>query len=246
MNEELKDEHCGHSSFIPHPSSFVFLLLPGMHGSGELFEAFIRATPGDVVPIVIPLPQLSSYDTLLEEVRLHVPRSGSFFILGESFSGPLALRIASEIPGRVSGLILCNSFLAAPRSSLLRFLPWSLIMAIPPPESVIRRFLVGEHASSATVSAVQAAIAGTPSQVLASRMHSVFTLSATQILKSMRVPILCLRGTEDRLVPIGAVETIQRVAPHVQRTDIRAPHLLLQVAANEAWEAVQWFIEQRA
>ena len=58
-------------------------------------------------------------DALLEDVRRQVPSNGAFFVLGESFSGPLALRIASENSERVAGLVLCNSFVSSPRNAAL-------------------------------------------------------------------------------------------------------------------------------
>src|SRR5258708_28834828 len=215
-----------------------------MDGTRVLLESFARLAPRELLPVIVPLAQLGSYDELLPDVRKQVPADGAFFLLGESFSGPLALRLASEYSDRVSGLILCNTFVTPPRSPTLRLLPWSLITALPLPRWFIRRFLVGRSAPSSIVSAVQAAVAMTPSPVLAARMRAIFSLSPIALLRTTTVPILPLHATQASLAPPSVAEMIRSNAPHASRADIRPPHLLLQTAPEEAWEAIRQFVRR--
>ena len=216
------------------------LLLPGMHGSGDLFDPFIREAPPGLRPIVVSLPQRASYDDLMQSVRPFVPNE-PFIVLGESYSGPLALRLGTERGVPALAIVLCNSFIAAPRPPLLRVLPWTLLFRAPPPAAVVRRLLAGRDASPALVSAIRAAVAKTPAHLLAARMRAVLELNES-IFDTVTVPLLYLRGTEDVIVPDSAMKRIERVAPRMVRKEIAAPHLLLQTAPKEAWRAITEFL----
>jgi hypothetical protein len=51
-------------------------------------------------------------------VRAALPTRGRFVLLAESFSGPLAIRIAADPPSALVGLILCVTFARNPYPSL--------------------------------------------------------------------------------------------------------------------------------
>ena len=57
------------------------------------------------------------YDELEVLVRAALPTGQRYFLLGESFSGPLAIRIAANPPAGLAGVILCGTFAKNP-------LPW--------------------------------------------------------------------------------------------------------------------------
>ena len=69
-------------------------MLPGMDGSGDLFHEFAAIAPFSITPLITGLPSIGPYDDLLNELALTLPESGKFAILAESFSGPLAIRLA--------------------------------------------------------------------------------------------------------------------------------------------------------
>ena len=76
------------------------VLLPGLDGTGKLFAEFLEAldlgSSAQVVPYPPDIPL--GYDELETLVRAALPAHGPFIILGESFSGPLAIRIAARPP----------------------------------------------------------------------------------------------------------------------------------------------------
>lgn len=76
------------------------ILMPGMDGTGELFAPLIGALGSSIESIVVryPTDQPLTYSELFPQVRAALPRSGPFVLLGESFSGPLALMLAAEAP----------------------------------------------------------------------------------------------------------------------------------------------------
>lgn len=214
------------------------VLLPGLHGTGDLFAPFVQCAPPHLRPVVIPLPLFAEYDELLQAIRAQLPAE-PFAILGESFSGPLAISIARAMPERVVAVILSASFVSPPISGLLRFVPWRFLFVFESPRWVVRWFFAGRKASRELVDAVRGAIRKTPRRVLAARMRAVFSLRP---LAPISVPLLYLSGTRDVLVRFRE-RAFERVAPHVERKRIAAPHLVLQAAPREAWAAIAAFLD---
>jgi pimeloyl-[acyl-carrier protein] methyl ester esterase len=214
------------------------VLLPGMDGAGELFAAFVRSAPTEFEPIVIPLPDSGSYEELLEAIRGALPPVGRFIVLGESFSGPLALRVARDAGSRVSGVVLCNSFISPPRAMLLKAIPWPLIFRLRPPRMAVRWLFAGWDAPPELVADVQAAMAKTWARVLAARIRMILRLDDAALLQSIAAPVLYLRGTRDALLPERVSAATRAAAPRTLIKDIAAPHLLLQRAPEEAWKAI--------
>jgi pimeloyl-ACP methyl ester carboxylesterase len=95
------------------------VLLPGLHGTGHLFADFARECPSAFVPRVIEYPcdRFLDYRELLPFVRDRLPQDSDFVILGESFSGPLAVMLAAGRPRRLRAVVLVATFvvrIAAP------------------------------------------------------------------------------------------------------------------------------------
>ena len=97
------------------------VLLPGMDGTGILFEPFLESLPESISPIVVTYPcdMPLSYAELLQVIEAKLPSAEPFIVLGESFSGPLALRIAASCPPGLKGLVLSASFARNP----IRYFP---------------------------------------------------------------------------------------------------------------------------
>jgi pimeloyl-ACP methyl ester carboxylesterase len=219
----------------------TMLLLPGMDGTGELFERFIAAAPPGFRLLPIRFPEKSSYDELETALIGNLP-DGPFTIVAESFSGPLGIRLAARAPERVQSLILSNSCARAPRSPLYAALPWSMLFRFLPPKWVIRVFLLGRFTNSESLRAVRKAAAEISPRVMAQRIRETLRVDDLPVLRALRLPIPYLRGREDRLVFDRSVEEMQRANPAVLRRDLAAPHLLLQTVAEEAWSHIEAFI----
>lgn len=89
--------------------TLILVLLPGLDGTGILFEPVLRELPPEIVPHVVPLPNRfpMDYDALASFVASRLPGTGRYILLGESFSGPLSLMIAAARPAGLQGVILC-------------------------------------------------------------------------------------------------------------------------------------------
>src|SRR2546429_59271 len=77
-------------------------------------------------------------------------------------------------------------------------------------------------------------VAIVPAKPSRNRLEAVADCDVRAALSSVRVPILCLVGTHDRLIPGAAARLIQKHAPAATLTEIDAPHCLLQCAPRPA------------
>lgn len=106
-------------------SRMSLLLLPGMDGTGRLFGPFLDLLPGWVAPgrISYPTDVPLAYPDLEEIIERVLPSEGNFAILAESYSGPIAVRIAAKNPRGLRALILVGTFVTTPRRLTLAWQP---------------------------------------------------------------------------------------------------------------------------
>ena len=227
----------------------TLLLLPGMDGTGELFAEFVRSLPGWIEPrlVVYPRDRKLSYDQLLPIVASAVPANKTFVVLAESFSTPLAVRLAAEKPNGLLALVLCAGFVSPPSRGVLRrvaIILAPLLIAFRLPESICQHFLVGDSAPKSLVDGVRATISSVSVGVLAHRLRSVLSCTGKRELCAVSIPLLYLLGLEDRLVHRFSFDEIQQAKPDARLASVEAPHLILQAKPREASEVVIRFLQQ--
>jgi pimeloyl-ACP methyl ester carboxylesterase len=222
------------------------VLLPGFDGTGDLFEPFVDALPAGVAVTVVRYgASVTSYAQCLDIARQHLPPAEPYILLGESFSGPVAISIAATDPPGLRGVVLAGSFMSSPS----RMLTWlSPLIGLMPthgaPEWITDFLLLGRFATPAWRKRVADAMAHISPTIARMRLREIALTSASDDLKRIGVPLLYLRGTRDRLVRGACAEQIVRLLPHAQIVDIDAPHLMLQCAPRESVAALLNFVRQ--
>jgi pimeloyl-[acyl-carrier protein] methyl ester esterase len=95
----------------------TLVLLPGLDGTDVFFRPLLESLPEWITPMVVQFPTAGAneYSDLLRLVRSALAESTSCYVLGWSFSGPLALMLAAAEPAKVRGVILVSSFVRPPR-----------------------------------------------------------------------------------------------------------------------------------
>ena len=219
------------------------LLLPGLDGTGQLFRWLIERLPPSLQSTVVSYPSdLSSYSDLLPLVRSALPLGEPYVIVAESYSGPLAVSVASEKPRGLTGLVLVASFARSPWprwiSAFGRLVSAPLLRLLP--ASLVARALLGS-ASTSFAREVRDAISGNSPAVLAGRLRGVLTVDVTGKLSQIEVPLLYLVARKDAFVTGSAARLIQRYARRIRVVTVEAPHLLLQVAPAEAAREISEF-----
>lgn len=220
----------------------TLVLLPGMDGTGELFAPFVAelGTAFDVKVVRYPDDPAAGYLELEEVARQALPLEGPVAILGESFSGPIAIRLASELGERLEALILCATFARNPRpigtwlGGLLAFLPPRFV-----PGRLLSWFLLGDSHTPALRASLGQALAQLSLATLRSRLRAARRVDATAALATIRAPVLYLQAAQDRLVPANAGELVASICPQAKLVTLDAPHLLLQTVPREAARLVE-------
>ena len=228
-------------------TGLTLILLPGMDGSGQLFDSFIAALGGafNVKVVRYPVDAPLGYDGLEQIARAAIPPAGPVVLLGESFSGPIAVSLAASLSERLAGLILCCTFVRNPlpmlsglRGSLDR-LPVGRI-----PVSVFSYALLGLSATKSLRAAHAASLVGVTPEALRERMRAVLAVDVSEKLSQLRAPLLYLRAKRDWVVPRAAGEWIVKLAPRTQVVEFDAPHFLLQTVPTESARVVAEFCSQ--
>ena len=213
-------------------------------GTGSLFAPFISALGNDfnVVTVSYPMTEGFGYKELEEVARQSLPENENFIILGESFSGPIAVSLASKNPRGLVGMVLCSSFIRNPR---LRLAPLSGLSDLLPvklaPAFIYNYFLLGPAATPSLEISIRAAISQVSSTAFRTRLRAILSVDVSIQMKSVQVPVLYLRALQDRLIPLAASSYVSSVRPETQVITVDAPHFLLQVASKEVAGIVKKF-----
>ncbi len=223
------------------------ILLPGMDGTGKLFAPFIRALNQNINTIVVSYPtdEVLNYVQLIKLASTYIPPNQPYFLLGESFSGPIAIALAASADAHLKGLILSCTFARNPRLQLSRLS--FLVPAISIGHvlfSVMSKLLMAKFNNASIRQQLFDAVSAVAPQVMRARLDAVIGVDYVEWLKKLDVPILYLRGKRDYLVPASAGQLIMQQAKNAQLVELNTPHLLLQIAPNDAAKSVQAFIEK--
>jgi pimeloyl-ACP methyl ester carboxylesterase len=212
------------------------VLLPGMDGTGELFEPLLGALPPELPATTVRYPDLPANYAAHETVaRAALPRDRPFVLLGESFSGPVAVAIAARAPANLRGLVLCASFLTSPHPMLkpLRaFTPLASPKLVP--GFITRRSLLGPFETPGLRALHARALRTVSSPTLTARLRAMADVDVRDALRSVRVPCLYLRATRDRIVAARFAAQFSAHARTGTVVEIEGPHLLLQANPEAA------------
>jgi pimeloyl-ACP methyl ester carboxylesterase len=227
------------------------VMLPGLDGTGQLFEPFLTQLPIDLPPIIVryPFDRRMGYSDLKPLIEAELPARGPFVLLGESFSSPLAVQFAADRNPRLAALVLAGGFVRSPVAawlSRLRGVVGSWCFQRPPPAWAIRRYLAGSDAPSELVATVQSVIRTVSPSVLAHRVREVLAVDGRDALLRVQVPVLALAGSKDRLVSLRNVEDLRVLGNLLELELLDAPHLILQRQPAAAANCIAQFLNRRA
>lgn len=221
------------------------VLLPGMDGTGDLFNPLIEALPPTIDPVVVRYPpdKPLGYTRLEELARQSLPDDEPYLLLGESFSGPIAISIAASSPAQLRGLILACTFASCPRPRLAAFAPLTTWFPIPKlPAFVTKQIVLGATSEPNLEALLKDSVNKVTADVFRMRLNEAINIDVTDQLSTITVPTMYLRSAQDRLIPRSAGDEIIRVLPTVKLVEIETPHCLLQVAATQAVDAIEEFL----
>lgn len=220
------------------------VLLPGMDGTGVLLEDLkARLSRWRRVEVIsYPADPTLGYDALTALVMRCLPKEGCL-VLGESFSGPIAIEVAAGEPQRVAGLVLASSFARSPLPAFLR----PLVRRLDPKwvsRWTMEAALLGGSGAPALKASLRQVLAALPRDVIRRRIAEVAVVDKRERLRGVSCPILCLVGSRDRLVGRKFADEIARAHPDCSIRVLDAPHMLLETHAAVATDAIEGFCQR--
>jgi pimeloyl-ACP methyl ester carboxylesterase len=226
----------------------TLVLLPGLDGTEVFFRPLLAALPPAIRPHVVRFPVTGSneYADLLAIVREAVASIPHCFVLGWSFSGPLALMLAATDPARVRGVILVSTFVRSPRPLLSHIafaavtpVIWMIRAGLRLPVWFFRQpadpFRRDKAETWTRVSA----------RTIAARVRAILRLDAREALRRCPHAVLYIAGRHDNVVPRSAVNEIVRTRPSVHVRVIEGRHFALYTNPDAVADTVRAFIAQR-
>jgi pimeloyl-ACP methyl ester carboxylesterase len=222
------------------------LLLPGMDGTGR-FGPLLSALPPSLSATAVKYPRdrALGYAELLPVVEGSVPDGEPFVVVGESFSGPLAVMLAARRPPGLRGVVLCASFVKSPLPALnwcRRLIrPWIFGLQ---PLWLLSWVLLGRRAWGRSGRLLRAAVRSVPPFVLAARARAVLGVDATAELRECPAPVLYLRAAGDRVISPRCWRLVHSLRPDAEEAVLPGPHLILQVSPVESAAVLASFCER--
>lgn len=218
------------------------VLLPGMDGTGLMFAPLTEALEGrlDSHAVAYPPDAPLGYEDLLPVVLEALPEREPFMLLGESFSGPLAIMAAATRPAQLRALVLVSTFIGNPIPWLpraARHLARPLLFRASPP--FIRLMA---QASGRTAPALRLLMPEVyrrvPPEVMAARARAILTVDVGRELAACAVPVFFMGGEQDRLTPRSNLRALTRARPDAVVRLFPGPHLILQARPRETAQAL--------
>lgn len=225
----------------------TLVLLPGLDGTDVFFRPLLAALPRWIIPMVVQFPTAGAneYSGLLRLVRNALAETSACYVLGWSFSGPLALMLAEAEPAKVRGVILVSTFVRPPRPIYAR-MKWA---AVTPTVWMLRfgkriPVWLSRSASDRLRRDKTETWKRVKASMVAARIRSLLQVDARKPLKNCPVPVLCLAGSDDGIVPHSNVEEIAYAQPSVQVRMIEGQHFALYTNPAAAADAITEFMNR--
>jgi len=214
------------------------ILLPGLHGTGDLFGPLIAELPDSCKPIVISYPndKLLDYNQLADHAQQQLPDQ-TFVIVAESFSGHVAHILAERNPADLKSVHFFASFLSNPNPLLLNWLtlPFAGLPRMLLPSSMLRNRMIGDCADDELWALIESTIEGVPKATIKHRLELIAKTKPAP--KTTEIPYHSVVAAADSLVnpkyTIGPPWTNEG-----SQQSIPGPHLLLQTRPKHCVELI--------
>jgi len=213
------------------------ILLPGLDGSGLLFQPFIeRCFHNDYVTVIsYPNDYHIPYHELADYIITRLPKDKNLVLLGESYSGPVAIQLANRPELNVNSVILVATFSHYP-NTILKFmskiLPIKYLLYLPMPDFILKFVCFDNAVDSSIMALLKKSLTLTPPTIMAKRMSEGVKIDVRQDLKELKVPCIYIKAKHDKLVSSSASAEIKKINKSINIIEIDGPHFILQTRIN--------------
>jgi pimeloyl-ACP methyl ester carboxylesterase len=224
-------------------SAAEIVLLPGLDGTGDLFARLspLLAEQLTVSTVRYPNDPMLGYAGCAELARKMIGQR-QVFVLGESFSGPVAVMVAKQLRDQIRGIVLAATFVENPWPG------WIIRAAARArPQHIPRKMrdaiLMGSFGDPELSSKVDEITRALPRPVRAARLRAVAEVDVRPDFAALRCPILVLHGRGDWLVPKTSIQNAIATKGGARMIVVPAAHMLLQTCAPAAAGEIAYFVK---
>ena len=230
----------GHATEYKH-----IYMLPGIDGTGMLFDRLARAFGYRCRTTVLPYEDEETVDDYLDSISERLPKHRAL-IFAESFSGPLVLALLARYPGRFRGAILATTFARSPFMSffgMTTVLSRGLFGAITLKDLLLNRFCAPDDVPEDVKSDISLLSDEISPEVIKQRLHIMDELDVRHLLPSISTPVLYLHGLRDKLISEKLREELFESVPRIAFKGIDGPHLLVETQPVECADTIINFLD---
>lgn len=224
------------------------IILPGLDGTGDMVADF-AAHLGVVHKVHIvsyPRNETLGYDDLSKLVSANLPEDKPYCLLAESFSGPIATRLAAEKPKGLRAVIFAASFVEKPSYFPKAFANFANLAPANSPGllRLVTPVTFGRWSTKELRALLVKSARAVSSKVLAYRVREAMGADELWRFTSLDVPMLYIRPSQDRLVSSAAAKEMSRSNPAIGVVDVEGPHFILQTKPEECSAIVANFLDK--
>lgn len=217
------------------------ILLPGMDGTGLLFEPIIKELDNTMYIRALSYPGdiKKSYEELADEVIKQLPDKDEYVLVAESFSGPIAYLVASNAPRNLKAVVFLATFLTPPNMFMgaISMLPLRLLFKLPIPTCLIKSLLLGKGIESKIIDLFRRSLKSVKSSVLAYRVKEMSKLKSGK--RPIEIPCVYVRARGDKLVSHYHANDFSRIASRLEIVELDGPHFIAQARPEECAKVVK-------
>lgn len=209
----------------------IAILLPGLHGNGELFKPLSALLSDSCTCIEIDYPdkELLPYEDLVDLVKSKLPLKEDFFIIAESFGGPIAYLISLNPPSNLKFVVYGASFIDNPNKFLLYFrkvIPYIFKFSVSLPDRLFNIVLMKNMGTSDLIIRLKDILRGFPRALFRHRLDLLAKLSLP--VKKTEVSAIYIRPLSDYLVTNAGYHSVSIRHKEVSRFEVKGTHFLFQ------------------
>ncbi|UHQ55430.1 hypothetical protein [Microbulbifer sp. YPW16] len=208
-----------------------FVFLPGMDGTGLLFNELILNIPKEIDREVVCLNEIQgvSYRQQAEQIAEKI-ESSSVVVVAESYSGRIAYELCNILGSRVSKVVFIASFVSCPGrlAKLAAVLPECVLKPNLFPNWLMKVLCFDGRGNRALMDQVRQAIAQVGPSVLKQRLLNIAELDEPKGHQSTTA--VYIRPTNDHLVAYDAIKVLGNIYPQLSIESVEGGHFIAQTA----------------
>ena len=215
------------------------VLLPGMDGTGILFEPFIEQAPPDIEITTIPLMPSENY-SYEDHARYVMSQIGEdpVTVVAESYSGMVAYNMLRLGCKNIEHVVFAASFICLPSkpARIANYFPVALARSKLVPKTLMGKILFGKFSSPKLINYFYSALSMTGDKTLTHRLDQIAKLKEPKY--KINIPCTYIKPDSDIAVSKAAVTAFHKVCSNLIIHEVAGTHFVLQTNPKGCWQLI--------